>query len=142
MPGKKDLGEGTEPPRLTCYHHLRHLLAPLTHPSTTHHLNTTHSMSSAQQRLAGVASTLSYPKGLLAGDVAIITGVRSLHLAPSAFVPTPPRSPIATSTPRRCSAFARTKLTFLRLVFSTVRTGYRKGSSAHFRSRGGQDCGF
>ncbi|GAA5864837.1 hypothetical protein JCM1840_004921 [Sporobolomyces johnsonii] len=31
-------------------------------------------MSSAQQRLAAVASTLSHPRGLLAGEVAIITG--------------------------------------------------------------------
>ncbi|GAA5849326.1 hypothetical protein JCM3766R1_005318 [Sporobolomyces carnicolor] len=31
-------------------------------------------MSSAQQRLAAVSSSLSYPKGLLAGEVAIITG--------------------------------------------------------------------
>ncbi|POY71579.1 hypothetical protein BMF94_5404, partial [Rhodotorula taiwanensis] len=31
-------------------------------------------MSSAQQRLAAVSSSLSHPKGLLAGDVAIITG--------------------------------------------------------------------
>lgn len=34
-------------------------------------------MSSAQQRLAAVSSSLSHPKGLLAGDVAIITGVRT-----------------------------------------------------------------
>merc|ERR1711939_945287 len=31
-------------------------------------------MSSAQQRLAAVSSSLSHPKGLLAGDVAVITG--------------------------------------------------------------------
>jgi len=36
-------------------------------------------MSSAQQRLAAVSSSLSHPKGLLAGEVAIITGVSTLY---------------------------------------------------------------
>lgn len=89
-------------------------------------------MSSAQQRLAAVSSSLSHPKGLLAGEVAIITGVSSILIlfVGVAYSQSPPSSGRS-----RYWKVSRSPLCSRRSKGCRIRLGPSKGSNCSGRDQ-------
>lgn len=122
-------------PLSTCTLHTKSLsLALLPRPSQSlKPLVLQRTMSSAQQRLAAVSSSLSHPKGLLAGDVAIITGVSTsttlscsaCSLRPVETAADSPLPPTSCNRPRRASVARARSCSPRRAPRSSSRTSTR-----------------